>query len=105
MNDAIESEKPDVALNLYESANYWAKTAMPTFKAAVAASKLGQWGQAFRYAAHAHQMADNPELIRQIRELMMNIPQGDVSMPVSPPTEKAFPPFVSRPGGALGSPQ
>lgn len=105
MNDAIESGKPDVALNLYESASYWSKTDVPTFKAAVAASELGQWGQAFRYAAHAQHMTGNPDVMRQVRELMMNIPQGDIGMPVSPPAEKAFPPFVSRPGGATGSPQ
>jgi cyclic pyranopterin phosphate synthase len=103
MNDAIEAEKPGIALSLYESANYWAKTDVPTFKAAVAALKLGQRGQAFRYAAHAQQMTDNPELIRQIRELMMNIPQDDISMPVSLPTERVFPPFVSCPGDVPGS--
>jgi cyclic pyranopterin phosphate synthase len=98
MNDAIESGKPEVALGLYAKANSWLKTDVPTYKAAVAAAKLGQWEQAFRYAAHAQQMTDNPEIIRQIRELMAGIPQGEISISASPPVEKASPPFVSCPG-------
>jgi cyclic pyranopterin phosphate synthase len=104
MNDAIESGKSDVALDLYESASYWSQTDLPTFKAAVAASKLGQQETAFRYAAHAQQMTDNPDLMRQIRELMMTIPHGDIGMPVYPPAEKAFPPFVSCPSDTPSSP-
>ena len=97
MNDAINSGEPDLALSLYERANYLMKTDVPTFKAAVAASKLGQWEQAFRYAASALNMANDPDLMRQVRELMRSIPTGVINEPVSAPSERDFPPFVSCP--------
>jgi cyclic pyranopterin phosphate synthase len=98
MDDAMEAGKPDVALGLYEKASCWLQTEVPTFKAAIAASKLGQWELAYRYSAHAQQVTGNPELIKKIREFMMNIPQGGISEPVSQPDENIFPPFVSCPG-------
>lgn len=99
MSDALDTGKPDLALSQYESANYWAKTAAPTYTAAVAASQLGKWEQAFRYAAYAQDMTtgSTPDIKRHVRELMRRIPLGDIRTAVGPLPEKDFLPFVSCP--------
>lgn len=77
MGQAIDDSKPDLALDQYEKATHWAKAAMPTFEAAVAAFRLDHYEQAFRYAAAAHDMTPDLALKEQARELMDSIPPSD----------------------------
>jgi len=74
MQDAIEAGKPELALEHYEKANHWTKSATPKFAAAVAYYHLGKYEQAFRYAALAQDLTPNPDHRSQVKQLMEKIP-------------------------------
>lgn len=84
MGEAVDAGKHDLALDQYEKAIYWTKAVMPTFEAAVAAFRLGKWEQAFRYAAYAQDMAPDPTIKEQVRDLMKSIPHDDIKTAVCP---------------------
>lgn len=102
MGEAVDAGKPELALDQYERADYWSKSAMPTFTASVADSWLGNWEQVFRYAAYAQDMTPDPALKGHIRDLMKSIPQGDIRTAACPLPEKDSLPFVSCPSQAEG---
>ncbi|APV43864.1 cyclic pyranopterin phosphate synthase [Dehalogenimonas formicexedens] len=76
MQKAIADQDYTLVLTLYREADIWARTAVPTYIAAEAANKLGQWKDAFRFAALAQDMTEDssPELKHFVKELMLNIP-------------------------------
>ncbi len=73
MNAAVEAGKPELALELFEKANFWAKTDLATFAAAVAASRLGDWNGAFLRASEANNRAHDPDFMRMIGEFITQI--------------------------------
>ena len=78
MNEALETGKPDLALSYFKTANYLIKTDLATFTAAIAASRLGDWGQALRYATKANYNAQDFELMRKIGEFIRSIPASAI---------------------------
>lgn len=99
MGAAIDGNRPDLALNEFARANYWAKAALPTFEAAVASSRLGKKEQVFRYAAYAHDMDPAFNMKDPILEMMSEAPARDAADLAVPPAEKGEAPFVANPGG------
>jgi tetratricopeptide (TPR) repeat protein len=97
MQEAINTGKPELALEQYEKANYWSKIAVPKFAAAIAAFQLGKYEEAFRYASYAQDISTNPDLKQQISELMERIPRGKIKTGSSPISEKDFLKYVSIP--------
>lgn len=97
MQDAINTGKPELALEQYEKATHWAKIAVPKFAAAIASFQLGKYEQAFRYASYAQDITTNPELKWQINDLMKRIPLGKIKVSSKPVCEKDFLQFVSNP--------
>lgn len=97
MQEAINTGKPELALEQYEKANYWSKIAVPKFAAAIASFQLGKYEEAFRYASYAQDISTNPDLKQQISELMERIPRGKIKTGSSPISEKDFLRYVSIP--------
>jgi cyclic pyranopterin phosphate synthase len=96
MHEALESGQPDLALGRYEEADFWSRTAVPSYLAAVAASQLSKWDKALRYAAYALSIAKNPDIKRVVREVMAGIPRDKIGKgPGSAPRE-ASPEFISN---------
>ena len=89
--------KPDLALSYFRTANHWLKTDLATFTAAVAASKLGEWGQALRYATDANYHAQEFETMRKIREFIRSIPASAIDKGVNSPEYEVFTHFVACP--------
>ena len=102
MGEAIDAGKPELALEQYGRAGYWTRAAMPTFEAAVAASRLGDTEQVFRYAAYAQEMALDPALQEPVRELMKTVPVDDGAESDRPLPDNAATPFVSLTGQVSG---
>ena len=97
MNEALESGKPDLALSYYKTANRWLRTDAVTLIAAVAASKLGEWEQALRYATDAYYRAYEFETMKKIVELIKSIPASTVREFEDIPKDETFTQFVSLP--------
>ena len=97
MGEAIDAGNPDLALDQYERAIYWSKAAMPTFEAAVAASRLERSEQMFRYAAYAQDMTPDLTLKEHVRDLMKSVPPDGISKAVYPLPEEVSLSFVSCP--------
>jgi cyclic pyranopterin phosphate synthase len=97
MHQAIEANKPGLALSYFKAANYWSKTDLATFAAAVAASKTGEWDQAFRYASDANTRAHDPDFMRIIGEFITNIAVPNLRETVPPAVKDVCTDFVSCP--------
>ena len=97
MNAALAMGKPDLALSYYKTANYLLKTDLATFAAAIATSKLGDWGQALRYATDANYHAQEFETMKKIREFISSIPASAFDKGVNSPEIEVFPHFVACP--------
>jgi cyclic pyranopterin phosphate synthase len=97
MHQAIEADKPEYALSCYAAANHWSKTDLATFAAAVAASKMGQWDLAFRYAAEANNRAHDPDFMRVIGEFITNIAVPNLKATVPGTVHEANTDFISCP--------
>ncbi len=95
MNQAIEAGQPDLALSLFTKANHWAKTDLATFAAAVAASKLGDWDGAFRYAQAANNRAHDPDFMRMIGEFITHIAGPNVKGNIAVADSEAGTDFIS----------
>jgi len=80
MGEAIDVGQPELALEKYNRSGYWSKSAMPTYEASVAAYRLGNWYQAFRYAAYAQDMTLDLDLKKHIKEVMKGIPQSSIKV-------------------------
>lgn len=74
MQNMLDAGDPGSALDLFQSAGYWAKSAGPAYLAALAAARLQQWDEAFRQAASALDMSDNPALKELAVELLKTLP-------------------------------
>ncbi len=96
MQKALDAGEPALALEHYERANHWSKTAVPKFAAAYAAFQLGRYEQAFRLAALALDLTTNPGLRSQIGQLMQKIPVNRYRESSSPPNEMNFIEFISN---------
>ena len=103
MNEAIEAGKPELALSHFEAANHWAKTDLATFAAAVAASKLGDWDGAFRYAQAANNRAHDPDFMRMIGEFITHIAGPNVKPTVILPIDEACTDFIFCPASGDSS--
>jgi MoaA/NifB/PqqE/SkfB family radical SAM enzyme len=106
MHQAIEAGEPDRALTYYNAGNFWSRTDLATFAAAVAASKLGQWDEAFRYATEANNRAHDPAFMKVIGQFITgiavpNLKQSEAE-PTYSPAEAAE--FVSCPAPEAGEP-
>ncbi|XUX00945.1 MAG: radical SAM protein [Dehalogenimonas sp.] len=97
MDEALGTGKPDLALSHFNAANHWLKTDAATFKAAVAASKLGDWKQALRYATKANYNATEFETMRKIREFIASIPSSALDTGVEVAANEGSEVFVSLP--------
>ncbi|MEL7561625.1 radical SAM protein [Dehalogenimonas sp. 4OHTPN] len=81
MYRAIEAGTPQAAVEMFNCASLLEKTDMAAFAAAVAASQLGDWDAAFRYAYFANARARNPEFMRRVGAFIEGIP---VKVQISP---------------------
>jgi cyclic pyranopterin phosphate synthase len=76
MGQALEAEKPELALEYFKNSCNWAKTDISKYSAAVAASEVNDWRQVLVLATEADQMSGNRELKQELRTLLANLPHG-----------------------------
>lgn len=96
MNEEIESGKPEAAISRYESSNYWSQTAVPSYLAATAATRLGKWDQALHYGSYALSVAKNPDIVQRIREVILSIPRDKIGKRSPGSSSDNNPYFVSN---------
>jgi cyclic pyranopterin phosphate synthase len=92
MQDLLGAGDAVAALQKFEAANFWAKTVVPTFVAAVAASELKRWDLVVRYASRAFDQSNDPEIKGLSAKLLAGVP-GDQFKTIDAGDD--FPPFVS----------
>jgi MoaA/NifB/PqqE/SkfB family radical SAM enzyme len=97
MHQAIEADNAALALSLYKTASFWAKTDLATFAAAVAASKTGDWAMAYNYAIEANNRAHDPNFMRVIGEFITNIATPNLKEIAPTASKRIDADFVSCP--------
>jgi MoaA/NifB/PqqE/SkfB family radical SAM enzyme len=97
MTEALDAGKPELALDYFRTANHWLKSDVATYFAAIAASKLGEWNQALRYATDANYHAQDFDTMRKIREFIGTIPSSAMDLNPSTTETETNTPFVECP--------
>ncbi|MEN8614578.1 radical SAM protein [Dehalogenimonas sp. THU2] len=92
MQELLDAGNPAAALQKYESANFWAKTVVPTFVAAVAATELKRWDLVVRYASSALDQSNDPEIKGLSAKLLTGVPADQFR---AAKADGDVPPFVA----------